>query len=185
MTAQTLTTSWQRFTITLTIPSVSGKTIGTSSYLRLDLLASTSGTLTYQIANLQLEAGSVATPFTTASGSIGGELALCQRYYERRTAASIYEHFGVAQPSGTTLGLATIQFKVTKRIAVTSVDYSTLGMWNQSLLSSISLVTLLTSFAGFNSAVVEITSSSLVAQQFYQIIANTSTSAYIGFSAEL
>ena len=87
LTAQTLTTSWQRFTITSTIPSVSGKTIGTSSYLRLDLLASPSGTLTYQIANLQLEAGSVATPFTTASGSIGGELALCKRYFERYTSA--------------------------------------------------------------------------------------------------
>jgi len=89
LTAQTLTTSWQRFTITSTIPSVSGKTIGTSSYLRLDLLASPSGTLTYQIANLQLEAGSVATAFQTATGTLQGELAACQRYYQT-SGTSIY-----------------------------------------------------------------------------------------------
>ena len=89
MTAQTLTTSWQRFTITSTIPSVSGKTIGTSSYLRLDLLAATSGTLTYQIANIQLEASNTATAFQTSTGNFASELAACQRYFTT-SATSIY-----------------------------------------------------------------------------------------------
>jgi hypothetical protein len=80
LTSQTLTTSWQRFTISTTIPSISGKTVGANSYLRLDLFATTSGVLTYGVANVQLEAGATATAFQTTSGSIGGELALCQRY---------------------------------------------------------------------------------------------------------
>ncbi len=36
-----------------------------------------------EIAAIQIEVGSVATPFSRAGGSIGGEFALCQRYYQR------------------------------------------------------------------------------------------------------
>jgi hypothetical protein len=37
------------------------------------------------IAGLQLETGNVVTSFSRAGGTIGGELALCQRYYWRET----------------------------------------------------------------------------------------------------
>ena len=37
---------------------------------------------TFSIWGVQVEAGNLATPFTTASGTIQGELALCQRYYQ-------------------------------------------------------------------------------------------------------
>ena len=79
-----LTTSWQRFTTTVSIPGVSGKTINNSdSALLLSYyIVSTNATWTVDIWGVQLESGSVATPFTTASGSIGGELSLCQRYYQ-------------------------------------------------------------------------------------------------------
>ena len=36
----------------------------------------------WEMAQCQLEIGSAATPFARAGGSIGGELALCQRYYQ-------------------------------------------------------------------------------------------------------
>jgi len=77
-----ITTSWQRFTTSVTLPSISGKTIGTSSMLRVYPI-SVSGTFTsatVDIWGVQLEAGSVATPFTTATGTLSGELAACQRY---------------------------------------------------------------------------------------------------------
>jgi hypothetical protein len=90
LTAQTLTTTWQRFTVTTTVPSISGKTIGTSSYLRVDLIADTSETFTYSFANWQVEAGSVATAFQTATGTLQGELAACQRYYQRITATGVF-----------------------------------------------------------------------------------------------
>jgi len=38
---------------------------------------------TFYITGVQLEVGTQATTFTTAGGSYGAELALCQRYYEK------------------------------------------------------------------------------------------------------
>jgi hypothetical protein len=85
-----VTTAWTRFTKTFAIPSVAGKTIGTSSFLSLEILHAPNATFTLDLWGVQVEAGNVATPFQTASGSIGGELALCQRYYWQSEASSQY-----------------------------------------------------------------------------------------------
>lgn len=90
-----LTTAWQRFTITTTVPSVAGKTVGTtetgsfqiniwmdagSNYnSRVNNLGQQSGT--FDFARIQLERGDVATTFEERS--VGEELALCQRYYHK------------------------------------------------------------------------------------------------------
>jgi hypothetical protein len=79
-TAANVTTSWQRFTATIPAASISGKTIGTSSFLNFYLLTSTLNT-DIDVWGVQVEAGSTATNFTTATGTIQGELAACQRYY--------------------------------------------------------------------------------------------------------
>tara|TARA_R100000951_G_C2635857_1_gene179280 strand:- start:237 stop:1226 length:990 start_codon:yes stop_codon:yes gene_type:complete len=75
-----ITTSWQKFVITTAIPSISGKTIGASNYLEIEILRVTD-TFTGQIdlAQVQLEVGETATPFEHRS--FGDELARCQRYY--------------------------------------------------------------------------------------------------------
>jgi hypothetical protein len=76
-----LTTSWQKFTRTFTLPSVSGKTIGAGSFLEVGLLRFTTSYTGYvDIANVQLELGSVATDFEHRS--YGEILADCQRYFE-------------------------------------------------------------------------------------------------------
>ena len=87
-------TSWQKVTVTVTLPSISGKTLGTDGNSRLAFniwfdagstfnartasLGQQSGT--FEIAQVQIETGPVATPFERRP--IGTELALCQRYYE-------------------------------------------------------------------------------------------------------
>lgn len=91
--SQALTTTWTKYSKTFTFPSINGKTIGTdvnSSYSRLlfwldagATYATRSGSIgqsskTVSIAQVQLEIGSVATPFEFRP--IGMELALCQRY---------------------------------------------------------------------------------------------------------
>jgi len=80
------TTSWQRFTLTGTVPSIAGKTIGAGSNLRFGYYAPAATACTIDIWGVQIEYGSKATPFETASGSIQGELALCQRYYYQRSS---------------------------------------------------------------------------------------------------
>lgn len=73
-------TGWNKYTATLTCPSVSGKTINASNYLYFGIgpaSGAASGVVYY--SEVQLEVGSVATEFEHRS--YGEELALCQRYY--------------------------------------------------------------------------------------------------------
>jgi len=82
---QAVTTSWQRYTKTFTVASISGKTLGSNgdSFLEVefDYDQEVGNTFTIDIALVQLELGSTATPFEQRG--IGTELALCQRYFQR------------------------------------------------------------------------------------------------------
>lgn len=101
-----LTSTWTKYKLTATLPSLVGKTLGTdgvhTSFFRLDFGFTFSSdrhevTLfgmpvgqsgTFDIAQVQLEEGSVATPFEQRP--IGLELSLCQRYYEVGRQPNIY-----------------------------------------------------------------------------------------------
>jgi hypothetical protein len=100
-TTHALTTSWQRFTVTATIPSVAGKTLGTSGSdqlgvdfwfdagsdfdARTNSLGQQSGT--FDIANVQLEFGDTATEFEYVHPA--DQLARCQRYFQKSYAKDI------------------------------------------------------------------------------------------------
>ena len=79
----TLTTSWQRFSYQVNVPSISGKTLGTDNNTGTTAIVLTmplNATFTVDIAQVQLEPGPVATPFEQRP--IGTELSLCQRYFQ-------------------------------------------------------------------------------------------------------
>jgi hypothetical protein len=80
----TLTTTWQRFSVTGTVAS-------TATELAASFLYTPTGTAGaadyYEVTGVQLEVGSVATQFSRAGATIQGELAACQRYYYRMTGA--------------------------------------------------------------------------------------------------
>lgn len=134
----TLTTSWQRFSYTVTVPSISGKTVGTTTtgFLGLRIWCPVNSTFTLDFVGFQVELGSTATAFQTASGTIGGELALCQRYYEKSYDQS-QAPGGVNNYIGTTnltIGTATTgnlylstSFAVVKRGTPTVTLYDGLG----------------------------------------------------------
>ena len=79
----TLTTSWQRFTYTATVSSTATEIGILWNYVP----SGTAGANDYfDITGVQLEIAPQATPFSRAGGSIGGELALCQRYFYQTVA---------------------------------------------------------------------------------------------------
>ena len=85
VTTKVLSSSWQKFTFTLALGSISGKTIGGSSYLAFNFYwANNSTSNDVDLAQVQVEAGSVATPFEFKS--FGQEIAACQRYFNKTFA---------------------------------------------------------------------------------------------------
>jgi hypothetical protein len=182
-------TSWTRVTGTVTLPSISGKTVGTGSSLRfLIRISSPTNGSTFDIANAQVEAGNTATVFQTATGTIQGELAACQRYYYRQTAPQVYSTMGTAQNILTTQSISQIPFPVTMRVYPTTLDYSTLALQESSTGTVISVTSVTfdasTGNTNFGSAIFGV-ASGLTINRVTRIIANNSTAAYLGFSAEL
>ena len=89
----TLTSSWQRFTYTFTVPTASGMTTPASDskvYISIHQAAGDTGTAAWELnlTGVQLEVGKVATDFEHRS--YGEELALCQRYYYKTAGTTGY-----------------------------------------------------------------------------------------------
>jgi hypothetical protein len=120
----TFTTSWARYSYTVTLGSISGKTIGAGSFISTQMqFGSDKGTFTLDIWGFQLEAGSVATAFQTATGTIQGELAACQRYYFRATTGANYGVSGYwANGNSSTVAILQVKPPITMRSAPTSID---------------------------------------------------------------
>jgi hypothetical protein len=120
-----VTTSWQRFSATGTLASISGKTIGDGSYVYAYFAFPHNTTLTIDIAGFQIEQGSVATGFTRAAGTLQGELAACQRYYFVKVAAGTQPAtFGMASYIAGNDLRGTFGFPVEMRVTPTLVATS-------------------------------------------------------------
>jgi hypothetical protein len=76
----TLTTSWQKFTYTFTLPS---NMTELAFYVQAGPTGTAGANDYFDITGVQLEKGSVATPFENRL--YGTELALCQRYYQTQS----------------------------------------------------------------------------------------------------
>jgi hypothetical protein len=182
----TLTSSWQRFTLTTSVTSISGKTIGTSSYLGIDFVLPFTTTMSVDFWGVQVEAGSTATAFQTATGTIQGELAACQRYYYRTTATgNAYQLLtGFGSATSTTSAIVILPVPTKMRITPSSVDFSTLALSPDN--GTVIAASNATMQSGVGDAInVAITSTGLTQYRPYQLLANNSTSAFIGVSAEL
>jgi hypothetical protein len=155
-TARTISTTAARYSVTKSLPATFGS-------LSLEFVLGNAGVAGdgFTISGVQLELGSQATPFARAGGSIGGELALCQRYYEKTydiaTAIGSSDQngsFGFC--GGTNSATATFftyapVFKVTKRTIPTITIYDLVG--NSGTVAKVSAIDL--SFVNNQSATVD------------------------------
>jgi hypothetical protein len=202
-TKQAISTSWNRYSFTVSLPSVSGKTIGANSYLRMRIWVSSGSdnnsitdnlgiqNNTFDIWGVQLEAGTVANPFRRNANSIQGELAACQRYYYRTTSEnSLFALFGVGKAINANTAQISINLPVTMRVNPTSIDNSAVSTFlletGQTGVTSLTTITLNSAVMNKNVGQIDIAKSgAFTTGAFYWLLANNSTSSFIGFSAEL
>ena len=195
----TISTAWTRYSVTIINPSLSGATVGTNSYTEFNLWCSggsafntRSGSVGNQTATidfwgLQIETGSVATPVQTATGTLQGELAACQRYYFRTANSAVSNAtMGFGMSTSTTAAALNIQPPTPMRVFPTSLEYANMRIDDGVNAHAGGTWTLGSSFEAnpFCIRVAVTGLSGLTASRSYFASANTS-GGYLGFSAEL
>jgi hypothetical protein len=140
---------------------------------------------TWQITGVQLEVGSVATPFERRP--YGTELALCQRYYYRTTIDSS-QRFSLCRAVSTTAAESVIQFPQTMRTSPTALEqtgtaanYNVIFGTTSTTCSSVPTFTI----ANENTATTAFTVSSGLTAGNAGSCRSAATGAYLGWSAEL
>ena len=197
-----ITSSWARYSVTLTLASIAGKTIaGGNDNVRIFLITSAGSTrdaytgalgiqsVTIDFWGLQVEYGSTATAFQTATGTIQGELAACQRYYYRWTSTASLKQSASGYSISSTTATVTLQFPVTMRTSPSAVE-TTATAANYNLLNSSGGVVGCNAVPTFDASgneswglLAATVASGLTAGAGTQLRINTA--AYIGWSAEL
>jgi hypothetical protein len=205
-TITAISTSWVRYSATISVPSISGKTVGTAGddAIKFTLVVSAGSTTfdgafgsmlqnnTFQTWGWQVEAastGSTASPFQTASGSIGGELALCQRYYVRFNA-SASGPYAVFAPSGmtasTTQSINYTNLPVELRSYPSSVEYGgTLVVMSTATSQTVTSIALQDRTSNKIVSITYTVASGLTTNQYSSVRAENSATAYLGISAEI
>jgi hypothetical protein len=183
----TTSADWYTISLTTTIPND-----GTANTLRLGVTQSqTESNCYWELAQVQLELGSVATPFSRAAGTIQGELAACQRYYFRYTPdAGTLRILSTGQCVSTTVAGIAYKYPVTMRTRPTALEQSgTAG--NYGLLNATGTTLACTAVPAYDSATTTefgwflfTVASGLVAGNA-TVALSASTSGHLGWSAEL
>jgi len=196
----TLTANWTRYSFTFDVPSIAGKTIGTAGNDKLDInigqiTNASTDAWTLDLWGVQLEAastGSTASPFQTASGSLGGELALCQRYYYRWTTANGGSNVAYAASVfvySATQAYGLLSFPVSMRSTPASIETTGTGSNYRLLIggavTNCNAVPTLDQANPYSILILFPVASGLTAGQGGVAGANSSSNTYLGFTAEL
>jgi hypothetical protein len=184
-TAVTLTTTWQRF-------SISGSIASTATQLGIYFNATPTGTAGandyFEITGVQLDIGSVALPFRRSGGTLQGELAACQRYFYSVNylvgTKAAYNVIANGRAVGTTSALVTVTLPVSMRVNPTSLSYGgAVVVDDGSVVASISALTI--NQAGTNNTLLSASVTGVTANRPVIVYTNNDATAYVHLSAEL
>jgi hypothetical protein len=123
-------TDWVTATVTGTIPND-----GTANSLRVLVAAdaATGAGAYWEMAQVKLEAGSVATAFTRSGGTIQGELAACQRYCWKATSDAVDKVLAIGMYFNSTVISGMLQFPVTMRTSPTATVVNSTNYWQMAV----------------------------------------------------
>ena len=142
---------------------------------------------TFFITGVQLEVGSVATPFERRD--YGRELMLCQRYYYRITAPATQYLTPSLWVTSSTAAKGTTAFPVTMRTAPSALEQN--GTASNYRVFAGNAITVCSAVPTFDNATENMASfnftvaSGLTIGQGGAALAGSATSGYLGWSAEL
>jgi hypothetical protein len=182
---EALNTTWRRFSRSVPIPA-------NSTQIGLLFGYTPSGTAGandwFEITGIQLEEGTVANDFRRNANSIQGELAACQRYYQRinYTAETAFSSMAYGHAFSTTQALVFFNLKELRRFPI-SVDFSTVCL--DDIAGGAPTVTALAIDAGRSNASIATLSvtvgSGLTQFRPYILRGNNTVNSFVGISAEL
>lgn len=175
-----VTTTRTQFTATISAETMSGYNKGLE--LRFVAASGLGNAVTWTTELVQLEVGSVATPFERRL--YGQELALCQRYYARLGSLSgNYVGFGAGMCDTTSTGFIYIKYPVTMRGTPTLAQSNTAVYSTTAAFATSSVGT--TYYGGDSLAANINVTGTMSIGRGATLIGNNNSSAYVELSAEL
>ncbi len=198
----TLSTSWARYSVTVTLPSLTGKTIGTTantSFTQLNLWTSAgtdynarTGSMgiqsnTFDFWGVQVEENPQASAYKPNQNTKEAELAACQRYYYRVNTTEPYGTIGFGSANASNQATISVKNPVTMRAIPTASESANIGIWDGVTIVGITTIVLRSGHSSLENSVflVTVPANPLPQYRGYFLLGSNSTSGYLGVSAEL